>query len=160
MSPLALAISHFLHFAGIAMALGGSVAVQRVVGAAREHSAAKRSGLEIAARKAIVAVELPGLFLAILGGIVAIAINPNHLKPDLSGAGPWLHIKLTLVLALLIVSHLRMFRLARLVRERDAGASEADADALLLAAKKLGTVDLSLLAAIMIVASFRFVFFG
>lgn len=160
MSFLHVGIFHLIHYIGFAMALGGAIAAHLLIGLARQHSASLRAGLELAARKASVAIELPGLFLALFGGIYGIVLNPNHLKPALSGAGPWMHIKLTLVLVLLIVAHLRMFRLARLVRERESGASEADCDALARAAKTLGAVDLALYGAIFVVACLRFVIFA
>lgn len=82
------------------------------------------------------------------------------MKPAQSGAGPWLHVKLAVVLALVIVAHLRMFKLARLVRERAAGASEADCDALLAGAKTFGLIDLLAYALVFFIATFRFVLFN
>lgn len=154
------ALAHLLHFTGFAWAFGSSLAIHRLVGLAAQHSAAQKSGLEIGARKLVLGGELAGLGLAILGGIIALVDNPSSLNPAASGAGAWLHIKLSLVLVLLIVAHLRMFRLARLVRERAAGASEADCDALLGAAKTFGLVDLALYVAVFFVATFRFVLFA
>ena len=84
----------------------------------------------------------------------------RQLKPATSGAGPWLHIKLTLVLVSLVVSHLRMFRLARLVRTRDSGGTEAELDALAKKALLLGNVTLVLYMAVIFVAIFRFVLFA
>lgn len=152
MSLLSDGLSHLIHYSGFALALGASFAVQRIMASAREHSAAQRAGLEIAARKVIL-VELIGIFVAIFGGIFAIVLNPTVF-------GPWLHVKLLMVMILLVVSHLKMFRLARLVRERADGASEADCEATLKAARTLGLVDLAMFAGIMIVASLRFAIFG
>lgn len=153
MSPLSYGLSHLLHYAGFAVAFGGSIAARHLVSLARQHSAAKRAGVEIAARKVVVGVELIGLFVSIAGGIYALVLQPNLFTG-------WLHAKLTLVLALLVVSHLRMFKLARLVREREAGASEAECEALLKSAATLGLVDALLFAAIFIVATMRGVLFG
>ena len=154
------ALAHLLHFTGFAWAFGSSLSIHRLVGIASQHSASQKSGLEIGARKLVLAGELAGLGLAILGGILALVDNPSSLNPAASGAGAWLHIKLSLVLVLTVVAHLRMFRLARLVRERAAGASEADCDALLAAAKTFGLVDLALYVAIFFIATFRFVLFA
>ena len=95
------------------------------------------------------------------GGIgLLVADDLRALKPATSGAGPWMHIKLTLVMAALVVAHLRMFRLARLVRERDSGASEADCEALASKALMLGNVALILYVSTIFVAIFRFVLFA
>lgn len=155
-----VAFALLLHYLGLAAGFGGAGAVQRLTSAAREHSAAQRAGIEIAARKLAVNIELPAMFLAILGGIILLVQNPNHLKPAASGAGPWLHLKLLLVLGALILSHLRMFRLSRLVRARADGASEAECDALLGAARRFGGIALLLYVATIFVATFRFVLFG
>ncbi len=159
-SPNTLAVLKFLHFLGFTLAVGGSYAAQRAIRLSREHSAAQRAGIEAAARKIVVSVELIGAFLALIAGVaLLIADDMRQLKPATSGAGPWMHIKLTLVLLVLVVAHLRMFRLARLVRERDAGASEADCEALAKKALLLGNVGLALYLAIVFVAIFRFVLF-
>ena len=154
------AIAHFLHFLGFAWAFGASVAIHRLVGLAEQHTAAQKAGLEIGARKLVLGGELAGLGNAILGGIIALVDNPVHLKPAQSGAGPWLHVKLAVVLILLVVAHLRMFKLARLVRERAGGASEADCDALLNGAKTFGWIDLTAYGVVFFLATFRFVLFN
>jgi len=158
-SPTTLAGLRLLHFIGFTLAVGGGFAAQRVIGLAREHSAAQRAGIEIAAKRIIIMVELIGLMVALAAGIALLAQNPNHLIPSASGAGPWLHIKLVLVAIVLVIAHLRMFRLARLVRERDAGASEAECEALLTKAARLGQLDLALYALIFFVAIFRYALF-
>lgn len=160
-SPNTYAILKFVHFLGFIMALGGGYAAQRLVKLSREYSAAQRAGIEVAARKVVVSVELIGAFVALGGGIgLLVADDLRALKPATSGAGPWMHIKLTLVLAALVVAHLRMFRLARLVRERDNGASEADCEALAGKALMLGNVALILYLSTVFVAIFRFVLFA
>lgn len=159
-SPNTLAVLKFLHFLGFVMAVGGAFAAQRAILLAREHAGAQRAGIEAAARKIVVSVELIGAFVALAAGIgLLIGRDMIDLKPAASGAGPWMHIKLTLVLIVLVVAHLRMFRLARLVRERAAGASESDCDALTRKALLLGNVDLALYLAILFVAIFRFALF-
>lgn len=155
-----LALLRFVHFFGFILAIGGAAAAQRAIRLAREHSAASRAGIEVVARKLVTSMELVGLFVALGGGIGLIAQNPHHLQPAQSGAGPWLHVKLALVLAALVLSHLKMFRLARLVREREAGASEAECDALLMRAKALGGIGLALLGAILALTLFRYAWFA
>lgn len=159
-SPETYATLKFFHFAAFAAAVGGALAVQRAVRTSREHSAGQRAGLEIAARKLAVSVEISGAFGALIFGIaLLVADDFRQLKPATSGAGPWLHLKLTLVMIALVVSHLRMFRLARLVRMRDSGGTEAELDALTKKAMLLGNITLVLYMAIIFVAVFRFVLF-
>jgi uncharacterized membrane protein len=157
-SPAVVSLVRYLHFIGFALALGGSFAALRVAAAARLHSASEKTGFEGAAAEIITKVELPGLFLALFGGIGLVAANPAVLDPTRGGS--WLHIKLALVLGLLVVSHLRMFRARRLVRERAQGASEADVDALHAAVRKLALLDLLLGAGVFFVAVFRFAIFS
>lgn len=154
------AFVHLIHFWGFAMAVGASLAALKVHSLVRTHEAGAKKGLEEAGKALLTKLEIPGLFLALTGGIIAIMLNPDHLRVSASGAGPWLHIKLVGVLALLVVAHLRMFRASRLVRERAAGATEADLDALLGQALMFGKVDVLLTALIFILATFRAVFFG
>jgi uncharacterized membrane protein len=159
-SPTTAAVLKLVHYFGFIMAVGGSFAAQRVMRLARQHSAAQRAGAEAAARAVVVSVELVGAFVALIAGIaLLVADDMRQLKPATSGAGPWLHVKLTLVMIALVVAHLRMFRLARLVRGRDAGASEAECDALAKSALMLGSVDLALYVLIVFVAIFRYVLF-
>jgi uncharacterized membrane protein len=155
-----VAIGRLLHFAGLAMALGGSVVIQKILAAARQAPAANRAGLEIASRQAITKVELVGLFVALAGGILLIVAYPAHLNPRESGAGPWLHIKLLLVLVVLILSHLKMFKIASLVRERETGSNEADLEKLHRSALTLGSVESLVFGLIFVVACFRYVFFA
>ena len=154
------ATSHIVHFWGFAMAVGGAMGALRAHQASRGHTAESKKGIEEVAAALITKVELPGLFIALFGGILAIANNPMVMKPAASGAGPWLHIKLVLVLAVLVIAHLKMFRARRLVRERASGASEADCDALLSKAELFAKVDLGLQLAIFFLATFRFVLFA
>lgn len=154
------AAGHFIHYFGFAMAIGASIAASKAHALARTQEAASKSASEIVAGDILTKVNLPGLFVALFGGIILIVTNPMVLSPANSGAGPWLHIKLLLVLGLFVVAHLRMFRAKRLVRERAAGASEADCDALLQKAQMFGKVDLVLTGAIFFIATFRFVLFA
>jgi uncharacterized membrane protein len=88
-----------------------------------------------------------------------LVLNPWHLDPSRSGAGAWLHWKLALVLALLGVSHARMFRARRILRERASGATEGDLEALRRAAQKLGRIDLALTGIIIVLAIYRVILF-
>ena len=153
------ALARLTHFIGFAMAAGGSFAAFRAHAAARRESAPEKAGWEGAAAEIVTKVELPGLFLALFAGIALVAMNPAQLSPAKSGAGPWLHLKLTLVLVLLVVSHLRMFRSRKLARERSQGVAEVDCDALLGRAQKLARIDLALFATVFFVAIFRYVLF-
>ncbi|MBI4822256.1 MAG: hypothetical protein HY791_38710 [Deltaproteobacteria bacterium] len=160
MSAGLIAVARWVHFVGFAVAFGASVAALFAHRSARKEAAPDKSGLEVAAASAITSVELPGLFLALFAGIALIAAFPAALDPKSSGAGPWLHIKLAFVLALLGASHVRMFRARRLTRERKAGASEAECEQLASAARTLGAVDVCLFVVIIALATMRFVLFG
>lgn len=154
------ALSHFVHYLGFAMAVGGSIAAYRVLKLADFVPGPTKTGLEAAASTVTTLIELPGLFIAVAGGIIAIVANPNVFSAAASGAGPWLHIKLVFVLGLLVVAHLRMFKTRRMVKERAAAASEAEIDKLRKAAQRFGLIDLGLTLVVFAIATFRFVLFA
>jgi hypothetical protein len=153
-------LAHLVHYFGFAVAVGASAAAARTMGAARTHSASEKAGFEGAAAEIVTKVELPGLFIALFGGIILIISNPDVMNPEKSGAGPWLSIKLLFVFALLVVSHLRMFGQRRLVRARAGGESEADLDARHAKIRRLAALDLLMAAVVIFIATFRFVLFA
>jgi hypothetical protein len=155
-----LSLAHLVHYFGFAIAVGASAAAHRVMASSQSHSASEKAGFEGAAADIVTKVELPGLFLAVFGGILLIAANPDVLSPEKSGAGPWLSVKLLFVFGLLVVSHLRMFGLRRLVRARGAGESEADLEARHRKVKTLALVDLLLATVVVFIATCRFVLFA
>jgi hypothetical protein len=154
------AIVHFVHFGGFSLAIGASFAAQRIHAGARGLEASKRASTEEAAASLITKLALPAWFLTLFGGILGIVHNPAVFNPKTSGAGPWLHIKLLLVLILLVVAHLRMFRARRVVRMRADGANESEIDGMLSKAMLFGRIELALVAAVFFLATFRFVLFG
>ncbi len=159
-APVAYALMKLLHYLGFGTALGASLAIQRLLGLSRKSPAPLKLGIESGARKLAGGVEIAGLFVAMIAGVWGIVLNPSVFKPAESGAGPWVHIKLGVVLALLVVAHLRMFKLIKLVKTREAAGSEADCDQLLASASTLGLVDLLLYVGIISLATLRFAIFG
>ena len=115
------------------------------------------------AAEIVTKIELPGIILAVIGGILLIVQNPMVMKASsdapLAGPGPWLHIKLTLVLVLLVIVHLKMFRSRKAVRQRSSGEPESDCDALTGKAVLFGKICQSLYGVIFVLATFRYVIF-
>ena len=70
---------------------------------------------------------MPGTFAQVVTGIGLVVMDPMALRLG------WLHLKLTAVVALLVLSHLEMFNARRLVRAR---AAKGDAAADEIAARK------------------------
>lgn len=159
-SSALLPLSHFVHYLGFSLAIGAAVAGGIALRRARRAPVLERVGLEDAAATIVTRAELPGLFVAVFGGILATAANPRLLRVDESGVGPWLHIKLVMVMALLVVCHLKMFSARRLVRQRSHAASEADCEVLARRTRRLDALGLALAFAIMLVATFRYALFG
>jgi hypothetical protein len=148
--PHLLWTGRFIHFLGLGMAVGAALVAFVIF----------RKGLEKAALEAVGRVEIPGVFLAILGGILLVVAQPSVLDPEASGAGPWLHVKLAFVMGALVVAHLRMFNVQRLVRSRESNDPQAELDAMLAKGKKLDSASLTLYLVILFVAVFRVMLFA
>lgn len=160
MSQTLLATGHLVHYFGFAMAIGGGIAALKSHKTSRSQTADQKSVTESIAASIVTKVELPGLFIAIFGGILLIMADPSCLDPnDIKGHGPWLHIKLTLVFVLLILVHLKMFRSLKVVRERAAGANESECNAIADKAILFGKITQALYGIVFIVATFRYVIF-
>src|SRR5688572_21442295 len=116
--PHLLWTGRFIHFLGLGLAVGSAVVAMILF----------RKGLEQAALEAVGRVEIPGVFLAILGGVLLVVAQPEVLDPAASGAGPWLHVKLAFVMGALVVAHVRMFNVQRLLRSREANEAKSELD--------------------------------
>jgi len=159
MSQTLQATGHLVHYFGFAMAIGGGIAALKAHKTSRTQNAEQNSVTESIAADIVTKLELPGLFIAIFGGILLIVENPAVMDASKIG-GPWLHIKLTLVLILLVLVHLKMFRSRKVVRERSGGATESDCNALTDKAVMFGKIGQALYGLIFILATFRYVIFS
>jgi hypothetical protein len=148
--PHVLWTGRFIHFLGLGMAIGAAIAAALLF----------RQALERAAADTIGKIEIPGVFVAIVGGILLVIAHPEVLDPAASGVGPWLHIKIAFVMGALVVAHLRMFNAKRLVRAREANESKDELDGLISKGKKLDSAGLALYLIILFVAAFRVMLFA
>jgi len=157
------AVGHLLHYFGFSMAIGGSIAALKSHKKARTLESEHKLATQSIAADIITKVELPGLFIALLGGVLLVIHNPLvlTLSPEdpLAGPGPWLHIKLTLVFALFVFANLKSFRSRKTIRERAAGATESECNALMNKAIRFGKICQSLYGLIFVIATFRYVLF-
>lgn len=114
MPKLVLLYLHLLSFAAYA---GASVAAGNIL------RNSKRPGLDPAGRLSwltagaatITKVELPFAFALILTGLGLMMMTPGFMH------AAWLHIKLTLVLIAVVITHLKMFNAKRMVKAAMAG---------------------------------------
>jgi uncharacterized membrane protein len=130
------------------------------VGAALVAMLVFRKGLEKAALEAVGRVEIPGVFIAILGGVLLVVAQPSVIDPETSGAGPWLHIKLAFVMGALVVAHMRMFNAQRLLRSRESQETGSELDQMIAKGRKLDSASLALYLVVLFVAVFRVMLFA
>jgi putative membrane protein len=119
----------FLHLIGFAAYLGAGFAQQRFMrrSAAAGLAPAVRDEYELLAAEILTKIELPALLAQVATGIAFLLLLPDWLRQ------PWLHVKLTCVAVLLVLSHLEMFNARKIARAR---ASRGDAAADEIAARK------------------------
>jgi uncharacterized membrane protein len=118
-----------LHLLGFAAFLGGAFAQTQFMKASSKAGLAPsvRDEYERLAAALVTKAEVPGTFAQVLTGVALVVMEPGYLHQA------WLHVKLTAVVALLVLSHLEMFNARRLVRAR---AAKGDAAADEIAARK------------------------
>ncbi len=148
--PQLIWTGRFIHFLGLGMAIGAAGAGWLLF----------RRGHAEAVSDAVSKIEIPGGFVAILGGILLVVANPAVLDPETSGAGPWLHVKIAFVMGALVVAHLRMFNVKRLLRGREAKEPEAELLPLIAKGKMLDSVGLALYLIVLFIATFRVMLFA
>lgn len=158
--PQLLLSGRLIHFIGLGMSVGAAIAALVILRSAARADDVQRSGLERAVGDLVSKVEIPGIFVAILGGILLVVARPEVFDPERSGAGPWLHIKLVFVMGALVVAHLRMFNAKRLVRERAGGASTAALDAMVGKGKRLDWVGVGVYLLLLFLVTFRVMLFA
>ncbi len=119
--------------------------------AAPDLAPAVRDAYERLAATIVTRLELPAIFTSIASGILFLIHEPAYLRQ-----AAWFHPKLTCVFLMLVLSHLEMFNARRIVRARESGAADADAD---IAARKrrhgiMGSVGAFLVAVVLILVCF------
>lgn len=110
----------YLHIVSFAAYAGSAVAAGNIL------KNSKRPGLDPAGRlswltagaSTITKVELPFAFALILTGVGLLLMTPGFMK------AAWMHMKLTLVLIAVILTHLKMFNAKRMVKAAMAGQTD------------------------------------
>jgi len=140
-------LAHLLGFAGW---IGAGIAQQRFMSASRSPRLEPilRNQYERLSALLVTRIELVAAITSILSGLVILYLRPGLMK------NPGMHIKLTLVFLVLILTHLEMFNARRIVRLREAGGDE-----LQIAGRKgrhelFGRIGGLMLAAILIIVTF------
>lgn len=140
-----------VHLLGFAAFVGGALVQQQFVriSARAGLAAAVRDEYERLAATFATKVELMGLFVQVLSGVVWLVAMPTFLQQH------WLHAKLTAVLVLLVLAHLEMIDTRKVVKARQAGGAGAEDD-IARRKKRLGTVAIAvdvLIAAVLLLAT-------
>ena len=114
-------IALFLHLLAYAAWGGSEVAQQQLMKRSRNPRVdpAVRDADEQAAASLILRLALPAGFVAILTGVGLLYFRPTLLQQ------PAMHMKLTMVALLLVLTHLEMFNARRIVRLRAGGGDSA-----------------------------------
>ena len=109
----------FFHLIAFAAYLGAGFAQQQFMkrSAAADISEEIRYEYERLAASIVTKIELPAIMLSVLSGIAFIGILPEFMKQS------WLHMKFTIVILLLILSHVEMFNARSIVKIRAKGES-------------------------------------
>jgi hypothetical protein len=149
-------LSRWLHFVGFALVVGSALAVTIARHKARKSTGSERAILESLIADVITKVELPGLTIALLAGLLTLSANPAAV--DAKIAGPWFIIKMPLVLALFATTFLRMVGATRIRRERELGAKDAELEPIAARGAILDKTSVALGIIIIFITTFRYVF--
>lgn len=140
-------LGHLLGFAGWG---GAAVAQQRFMAASRSPriEPVLRDEYERLSARLITRLELVAAVLSILSGLTLLYLRPGLLRM------PGMHMKLTMVALILVLTHLEMFNARRIVRLRQDGG-----DVTRIADRKsrhaaYGTIGAILFFGILIVVTF------
>ncbi len=133
-----------VHLLGFAAYLGGAFAQQEFMNRSGRAGLAPaiRDEYERLAAAIVTKIELPGLFTQVVSGVAFVAMNTAFLQ-----AG-WLHVKLTAVVILLVLSHVEMFNARKLARAR---AERGDAAAEEIATRKKRHAQLGAVGTLLVV---------
>lgn len=139
------------HLIGFAAFVGAAFAQQRFfkLSAAPGLNTAVRDAWEKAAATITARVELPAIFLSLLSGVGLLLVVPGYLKMG------WIHMKLTAVFVLLVLTHLEMFNAKRIVRLRVAGGAESEIATRKSRQALFGAIGTVLVLAVLYLAVFK-----
>lgn len=142
----------FVHLASFAAYLGAGFAQQRFMKMSSEAGLlpALRDNYERLAASIVTKIEVPSSIGSILSGIAFIVAQPGYFRQG------WFHGKLTVVVLMLVLSHLEMFNARRIVHARESSGEAASAD---IAARKrkhglFGTLGTVLFVALLVLVTF------
>lgn len=140
----------FVHLVSFAAYLGAGFAQQRFMKASTkpELAPAVRDEYERLAAAIVTKIELPAIIGSLVSGIVFVLRDPNFMRQG------WLHGKLTVVLILLVLSHVEMFNARRIVRARAAGNADADISARKGRHATFGLIGTVLIVILMVLVTF------
>lgn len=115
-------LSLFLHLIAFAVYAGAALFSAKLLRKSAEGglAAPARDALEAFAANVVTKSQLPAIFLSVISGVMLLVAKPAYLK------NPGMHIKLTIVFILLVLSHLEMFNARKIVRARAAGSRDAE----------------------------------
>lgn len=140
----------YLHLISFAAYAGAAVAAGHLLKNSRRGDLDKNGRLAwlSAGATTITKVELPFAFLLMFTGLGLMMMSPGFMK------ALWLHIKLTLVLVAVTLTHLKMFNARRMLRAAQAG-QDAEVGARLGRQFVFGMVSLALGLTIVALAVFK-----
>ena len=139
------------HLAGFAAYAGAQFVQSRLIKASATTGLAPpvRDAYESMAASAVTRIQLPAMFVSVLSGVVLLILKPGLLK--LSA----MHVKLTVVVILLVISHLEMFNARRIVRARLRGDEAAEIEARKRRHGAMGLIDMIGVVFILLLVAFR-----
>jgi uncharacterized membrane protein len=119
----AYSIFLLLHLLGLTGFGGGIITQFKLMKAsASSLPASSRDAVERLMADTVTRLQLPAIFLSVASGVALLILKPALLR---NGG---MHLKLTLVVILLVLSHLEMFNARRIVRARTSPEERAAAE--------------------------------
>lgn len=115
----------FFHLLSFAATMGSAVAQHKMMDLSRKPGTdpATRDAYERNSAHVVSKVQLPAAFVLVLSGIALLVFfRPTYIRL------PAMHVKLTLVAILLVLTHLAMFNARAIVRLRAAGGEAGAID--------------------------------
>jgi len=141
-----------LHLVGFAAFLGGAFAQTQFLKMSQKSglATAVRDEYERLAAAISTKVELPVLFAQVVTGTV-LMVHEGYAKQH------WLHAKMSVVLALLVLAHLEMFNARKIVKARAARGDAAEGEIAAMKKKHgvMGAIGTLLVVAVVVLAMWR-----
>ena len=146
-------IALLLHLVGFAAFLGGAFAQQQFIKLSTRETLAPavRDSYESLAAAITTKIELPGLMVQVVSGVLFLVSNPAWLKM------PWMHGKLSAVVLLLVLAHLEMFNARAIARLRTEGGTGSDSA---IARRKITHARMGSAGTVLVVAVVGLVVYG